>query len=138
MHYYQHLKSRESGPQPNCVYLLSAKSYGHSGFFKVGVTSNIKDRFNQIKRNVPFEMAVAVIVGDKNPLQLEADFLEKYKYIGIRGEWFYVQPSENIDPTSCSFREYMRDFHNQSSRLEKEMTESLISMSSEGKIDALL
>lgn len=135
---FSKIRKRSEMPEPNCVYLLSGYSYGHSGFFKVGITSNLRERVRQISRSVPFEISLSVAVRDENPLQLESDFIGKYGHYLVKGEWFCVLPSLKIDPSKCSFREYMKDFLRQSKSLEKVMKNDLVLMSSGGKIDALL
>ena len=124
--------------KPKYVYLLSTESYGHSGFIKVGITCDYVGRIRQVSNTTPFYISPLIVVEVDNPSDVEASVLEKFKQYRIKGEWFYIKPSDGLDPSMCSFREFMDDFTDQSKLLERKMKRYLKSRPGARVVDALL
>ncbi len=124
--------------QPKYIYLLSSSSYGENGFFKVGVTCNYKNRLSQINNNTPFPISLVLVTEHKTPLLIEHMVLEKFKSYRLKGEWFYVKSSHKIDSSTCSYKEYMSDFVEQTKVLEHKIKSYLLSLSKEVFNNALL
>lgn len=123
---------------PKYVYLLSTESYGHNGFIKVGVTCDYKKRIKQIDNTTPFPISAILIAECDDPLYIESKVLKKFKANRIKGEWFYVKPSLDIDCTKCTHKDFMRDFMRQSRLLEAEMSNYLKKVSTKVVLNALL
>jgi hypothetical protein len=76
---------------PGFVYFFGAVGYGHTGYFKVGVTrNNYKVRLKQIEQNSPFLIVPICVAGHSNPESLEQGILLNFKENRIKGEWFFA------------------------------------------------
>tara|TARA_R110000765_G_C18598054_1_gene568746 strand:+ start:204 stop:578 length:375 start_codon:yes stop_codon:yes gene_type:complete len=118
---------------PRYLYLLSAQSYGHQGYFKVGISSNYSIRIRQVNQYLPFPVQAVVVVEHKNPHKLEQMFLSEFYQSRIKGEWFCVSPSENINCSECSYRDFKFDLSRQSKALLEKM-KAFILENSEGRL----
>ena len=75
------------------VYLFKIKSKNH---YKIGVTTNLSKRINQISLKMPFELEVIHTIKCKNIYELEKEFHEKFKKKNINGEWFELSKDDII------------------------------------------
>jgi len=80
------IKEKEEG----FIYLIKC-----NGIYKVGITQNIKKRFNKYKTENPFEAEIINCALIKGYKLLEQKLLEDLKEYNIRGEWFNL-PEEKI------------------------------------------
>lgn len=123
--------------KPKYVYLISAEGYGPFGFLKVGVSCDYASRIKHIQNHTPFPVCTIVVVMDSDPLSLESKVLNEFKTHRIRGEWLYVSPSESIDCSKCSHRDFMSDLGVQSRKLKENIKNYIINNSDMGAVDAL-
>ena len=65
------------------VYLVK-----NGGFFKIGVTRNLKKRLNTMQTSTPFCLHLICADEVDTPLEIEHTLLHRYKDKRFRGEWF--------------------------------------------------
>lgn len=76
-------------PQSGYVYLLH-----HNGLHKIGVSSNVLKRLNQISPKMPYEVSLVHCIKTPDMFALESALHEKYADKRANGEWFELSESD--------------------------------------------
>lgn len=74
------------------IYVLKCES-----FYKIGITSHLKSRLNNIQGGNPFEVIVIIAVRKKNAKDIESFLHKKYKHNNKTREWFSFSEIELND-----------------------------------------
>lgn len=85
-------RERAQKQQRPLVYLIRAEN----GPIKIGVTSNIEKRVQQLTAIIPLEIELLFIIKSDNALALEASLHSEYSDRRIKGEWFRLT-NEDVD-----------------------------------------
>lgn len=83
-HASQRLKNEDSE-----VYLLRGSV---TGYYKIGVSTNLKDRLRQVHNGIPED--TMFIFSSTGGRELESYLHEKYKDKKIKGEWFCLNKND--------------------------------------------
>lgn len=86
------MKEIEILEQQEMVYVV--KHIGIEGVFKLGVTSNFKNRLSCMNSASPYGMEVVHVEYTKWPRLIEDSVLEKWKDNRVNGEWITLNESE--------------------------------------------
>lgn len=65
--------------------------------YKIGVSTNVKKRIQDISSNIPFDLEILSIHLFKNVYDIEEEFTTKYKHRNIRKEWYSFTIEEAKD-----------------------------------------
>ena len=112
--------------EPKYVYLIAGFGYSHEGVFKIGITSNYKQRLAQIRQGVPFDVLLVCVVAVDDPQELEQRLLAKFQSYNIRGEWL-VSYRADVDFQTCTYREAAIAVGEKSKKLEREIVDYMLS-----------
>ncbi|MFP4698721.1 MAG: GIY-YIG nuclease family protein [Eubacteriales bacterium] len=84
-------KKKKSKTTKGIVYLLERTDKPQ---YKIGVTTNMERRLNQLTPKMPFEVIVANKIKSNDIYGLEAKLHKKYKDKHINGEWFALDKKD--------------------------------------------
>lgn len=74
-----------------------------NGLFKLGLTSQVRQRVAQLKSSSPVECELLAVLKSKNADDLEKSLHSKYHSLRVRGEWFALSKKdlfEILDPVN--------------------------------------
>ena len=94
------------------VYFVGGWHMNPVGYYKVGISANVKIRIHQIQTHSPFLILPIVVVKHKNAAWLEQAVLDEFKSNRIRGEWFYVlcESKKKVNETTGIFCDSVKKF----------------------------
>jgi hypothetical protein len=76
-------------PTGGIVYLLES-----AGFYKIGLTVNLKKRLRQLRTGVPHVVKVIHTIESDNPAALEKHWHRRFTKQRVRGEWFNLSADD--------------------------------------------